>query len=83
MFNSISRLFKNEEPQQPEKPLSERVLYINPNRCPQNHRCPSLNVCPTGALTQNGYKLPKVDAAKCTKCGKCVKYCPTRAISLR
>ena len=84
MFDSIFGLFKNDDKKQESAASdSEKVLYINANRCPQNHRCPSLNVCPTGALMQDGYKLPKVDMEKCIKCGKCIKYCPMRAIGFK
>ena len=55
-------------------------LKIIKEKCPQNHACPSVRVCPFGALTQNGYNAPIVDEAKCTKCGKCVKFCPMKAI---
>ena len=55
-------------------------LSVN-NRCPQNHRCPLLGACPTKAITQIGYGLPKIDQNKCIKCGLCVMYCAYRAIS--
>ena len=48
--------------------------------CPQNHRCPIIRVCPSGAILQDGYGLPVVDESKCTECGKCAKYCPTGAV---
>ena len=48
--------------------------------CPQNHRCPIIRTCPEGAISQNGYGLPIIDKSKCTECGKCAKYCPTRAV---
>ncbi|WP_083811233.1 4Fe-4S binding protein [Syntrophobotulus glycolicus] len=56
------------------------AIIVEKNRCPQNHPCPSIRVCPVGALKQQGYKAPTVDAAKCTECGKCVSYCPMGAI---
>lgn len=56
------------------------ALKVNPNACPQNHRCPLLNVCPAGAITQNGYGLPVIDEQKCTECEKCTRFCPTQAI---
>ncbi len=61
----------------------ERKLIIKKYRCPQNHPCPSIRVCPVGALTQTGYQAPVVDADKCILCGKCVKFCPMRAIALQ
>lgn len=48
--------------------------------CPQNHRCPSIRVCPVEALVQNGRQAPEVDEEKCIDCGKCVRYCPTGAL---
>ncbi len=61
----------------------DKTLVVNKSRCPENHPCPSIRVCPTGALKQRGYAAPTVDMSKCVKCGKCVRYCPMRAISLR
>lgn len=57
-------------------------LDINEARCPQNHRCPAVAVCPVGALKQNGYAAPTVDEVICTKCGKCTKRCPMGALIL-
>jgi len=45
------------------------------SKCPQNHVCPALRVCPTGALVQEGHKAPYVLEDKCIDCGKCAKYC--------
>ena len=55
-------------------------IIVNSNRCPQNHPCPSVAMCPVNALIQVGFAAPSVDESKCIKCGKCVKYCPKRAI---
>ena len=55
-------------------------LTINKDKCPQNHRCPSIAVCPKGAITQEDiYSLPVVDAEKCILCGKCIQFCPKGA----
>ena len=55
-------------------------LCVNKSRCPQNHPCPSIRVCPVGALSQKGFAAPIVDKSKCIKCGKCTKSCPMRAL---
>lgn len=62
--------------------LKDKKLMVKKARCPQNHACPSVRVCAAGALTQNGYAAPKVDNEKCTRCGRCVRYCPMRALVL-
>jgi Fe-S-cluster-containing hydrogenase component 2 len=56
------------------------ALTINPSACPQNHRCPIINVCPIGAISQSGNDLPVIEETLCTECGKCAKYCPMRAV---
>lgn len=56
------------------------ALMIDAARCPQNHRCPLLNVCPLGAISQQGCGLPEINAVKCIGCGKCVKFCGMGAV---
>jgi Fe-S-cluster-containing hydrogenase component 2 len=55
-------------------------IKVVTQRCPQNHRCPSIRVCPVGALSQDGYDAPVIDEEKCIDCGRCVRSCPTGAI---
>jgi Fe-S-cluster-containing hydrogenase component 2 len=64
------------------KEAKDMTLVVKTNRCPQNHPCPSVRVCPVGALLQHGYAAPIVDMDKCIKCGKCTKSCPMRALVL-
>ncbi|MDY2754925.1 MAG: 4Fe-4S binding protein [Candidatus Treponema excrementipullorum] len=35
-----------------------------------------------GALSQEGFAAPTVNQEKCIKCGKCVRYCPMKALVL-
>jgi len=56
------------------------MITIDKNKCPQNHRCPSIAVCPVGAISQNGFELPVINQELCIECGKCIKFCPRRAI---
>lgn len=64
------------------KVLNDLELVVKVNRCPQNHPCPSVRVCPVDALKQVGYAAPTVDMNLCIKCGKCVRFCPMRALVL-
>lgn len=56
-----------------------KIKVIKSN-CPQNHSCPSVNVCPVKALKQVDFDAPTVIEDKCIKCGKCVTYCPMGAL---
>lgn len=81
MSNPFFSLFgKTKKEPDREKPLEDKVLEVIDKRCPQNHTCPSVRVCPVGALSQEGYRAPTVDMSKCIKCGKCTKSCPLRAL---
>lgn len=61
----------------------KNTIVVKTNRCPQNHSCPSVKVCPVGALSQKGYAAPEADMNKCIRCGKCVKFCPMQALVLQ
>jgi len=54
------------------------MITVN-TRCPQNHPCPLVRMCPKNAISQEVFNLPKIDYSKCTECGICVKSCPYRA----
>jgi len=55
-------------------------IKIIETRCPKNHVCPIINICPADAIYQeNIYSAPIIDKEKCTDCGKCVKYCGYKA----
>ena len=55
-------------------------INVQASRCPQNHPCPAVGVCPVGALSQRGYAAPVVDERRCTGCGRCVRACGMGAI---
>ncbi|MEN6562023.1 MAG: 4Fe-4S binding protein [Christensenella sp.] len=81
MSNNVFRQLFDGEPEQQNAP-AEAVIRVNRHRCPENHPCPSVRVCPVQALSQIGYSAPTADMDKCIKCGKCVRYCPMGAITL-
>lgn len=82
LSNSIWNQFFGGEPEEKKPVSADAIIRINRNRCPENHPCPSVRVCPVDALTQIRYSAPAADMGKCIKCGKCVRYCPMGAISL-
>ena len=56
------------------------MLVIDAHACPQNHRCPLVNICPVQAISQQGYGLPVTDNDLCIECGKCSRSCPMGAV---
>jgi Fe-S-cluster-containing hydrogenase component 2 len=52
------------------------MIAVDQGKCPQNHPCPMVKMCPKKAITQEGYHAPKVDNAKCIGCQVCVNNCP-------
>jgi ferredoxin len=58
------------------------AITVNASRCPQNHRCPLLSVCPAEAITQERYGLPVIDKTKCAECGICTTGCPMGAVKM-
>ena len=56
------------------------MLVIDAHTCPQNHRCPLVNICPVQAISQQGYGLPVIDNDLCIECGKCSRGCPLGAV---
>lgn len=79
--NKFSELFSKKAPE--GIPSGAKTLTVNKNRCPQNHVCPAIRVCPVDALVQIGFSAPGVDMEKCIACGKCVRYCPMGALNLQ
>lgn len=55
-------------------------MTVDPKRCPQNHPCPAVRVCPAGAIMQKGNGLPEISEKHCTNCGRCISFCPMKAI---
>lgn len=60
----------------------EKKLRIITEKCPQNHKCPAIKVCPVGALTQKDFDAPTINYEKCIRCGKCSNFCPKQALIL-
>ncbi len=63
--------------------MENKKLNIIVEKCPQNHKCPAVNVCPVGALSQEDFRAPTIDYTKCISCGKCSDFCPKHALVLK
>jgi len=52
------------------------MISVNASACPQNHPCPAVRLCPTGALSQvDIFSAPVIDRELCTECGACTSAC--------
>ena len=59
-------------------------IHLKADLCVKNHMCPIINICPVNAISQESkISAPIIDKDKCINCGKCVKYCPYGAFSLK
>lgn len=66
-----------------EKDATPKKLVVVKQRCPKNHKCPSVGACPVGALSQKGFAAPVIDYKKCINCGKCTRYCFPKALQMQ
>ena len=56
-------------------------MKIDENKCPANHRCPLVTICPVDAIVQKDFNsLPIIDNDKCIECEDCVTSCPMKAV---
>ncbi|HOK26533.1 MAG TPA: 4Fe-4S binding protein [Bacteroidales bacterium] len=61
-----------------------KTVEVRETRCPRNHYCPLIRICPVGAITQTDpFSAPVIDHEKCTGCGRCVRYCGYGAIMMK
>ena len=56
------------------------MITVDRNKCPHDHICPLINICPEGAITQGVDGYPIIDYSLCIECGLCIRKCPMRAI---
>lgn len=61
----------------------KKLAYVVTELCPQNHRCPAIEVCPVRAISQTGHSAPVIDLETCIGCGKCAAFCPKKALNLK
>lgn len=58
----------------------KRIAAIHAEKCPQDHACPAVRVCPVGALTQKKHEAPTVHGDICIGCSRCAMTCPKKAL---
>lgn len=62
------------------------IAKINANKCTKENQCTAELSCPIGAIsrTKKGeqYEASVIDAKRCLGCGKCMRFCPSKAITV-
>ena len=58
-------------------------IEVNKLRCPHNHTCPLVRMCPANAITQNKEGYPVINHDLCVECGICTRSCPMGAVESR
>jgi len=82
MFHDFFRFKTSDKKTLSAEEKANMKMTVRKSVCPQNHPCPSVRVCPVGAIHQKGFNAPTIDQDACIKCGKCIRYCPFGAFSL-
>ncbi|MBN1156964.1 4Fe-4S ferredoxin [Candidatus Woesearchaeota archaeon] len=52
------------------------MIKVIAERCPEDHLCPAIKMCPVKAIYQNGFNAPSVDNDKRIGRQACVANCP-------
>lgn len=58
------------------------AVAIDKSKCPHDHPCPLIRVCPVNAISQDKQGYPVIDYDICIGCDKCAKYCPMHAMKI-
>jgi len=66
----------------------KKKAVLNKNQCDHSPFCPAKKACYMGAITQEKKwffkaEIPEIDYDKCEGCGRCVDFCPRRAIKMK
>lgn len=61
--------------------MDQRAV-IDPQRCDSSPGCPAKRVCPAQAIEREEDGDPYFVNSYCQGCGKCVVYCPQKAIKM-
>lgn len=59
-----------------------KKAIIDPIKCDNSPFCPVRRICPVKAVERKERHF-EVNASLCTGCGKCVRVCPMKAVSIQ
>lgn len=60
-----------------------KKLILDVQKCPANHSCPAVKICPMDALHQAGSNhAPEINYNLCVACGACTRVCGKQALQI-
>jgi len=62
--------------------MNKNVAIIDGAICDRSPFCPVKRICPVNAVNANMYGVPEVNPSDCIGCGKCLSYCPMKAVTM-
>lgn len=62
--------------------MSGKRAVIDPNKCDKSANCPVKRICPANAVEREEIDDPYYINSFCQGCGKCVDYCPRKAVAM-
>ncbi|PKM82670.1 MAG: 4Fe-4S ferredoxin [Firmicutes bacterium HGW-Firmicutes-14] len=62
--------------------VSVKRAVIDTKKCDKSPGCPARRICPADAIEREESNEPYFVNAYCQGCGKCINFCPRRAISM-
>ena len=66
-----------------ERNTMAKKLVLDLQKCPANHSCPAVRVCPIDALHQTSdHHAPEINYNLCVACGNCTRVCGMKALQL-
>lgn len=66
-----------------ERNTMAKKLIIDLQKCPANHSCPAVKVCPMDALHQaDDHHAPEITYNTCVACGACTRVCGKKALQI-
>lgn len=82
-LNILAQGYNKSEEIRMGETIMARKLMLDLQKCPANHSCPAVKVCPYNALSQeDSNHAPVIDYNLCVACGACTRVCGKQALQI-
>lgn len=62
--------------------MTDKRVVIDPDKCDKSPQCPAREACPAQAIEREEDAEPYFVNAYCQGCGKCLVFCPNKALKM-